>query len=280
MRLKQRHFPEPGYVPKFYGYCRVSHKQQHDRGTSLLDQETRIKAYYQMLLAQEDKPKYEFGAIFAEPVAQSAYSKAFPNRPAGKELKAILRPGDQVCVEKFDRLFRDLEDFAIHRRWFKERGIGLHIVTFFGNAFDMNSTLADMVLPMFSAMAEMESKIKSERITLARASRRAEGRSAGTGAPFFCEEVDQVPGKKRGGRLIISPVWLPIIEKAVHLKDVEGLGWNKIAQHLTKSEKKNIRLDKVQSMYAFWKRWNQLNRPDINTFKMGEFIAAYWKENP
>jgi len=280
MKVKQRHFAEAGYVPKFYGYARVSHKNQSDRGTSIADQETRIRAYFEMLKAQEGQPALEWGGVHIEPVAQSAYSKTFPNRPAGKELKAILRPSDQVCVEKFDRIFRDLEDFAIHRRWFKERGIGFHIVSFFGNAFDANSQLADMILPIFAGLGEMESTIKSERMLLARSSRRAEGRHAGTAPPFFCQVVDNEPGKKAGGRLVLKD-WAEVVcEKIIFLYDREGLSFMAISKVLMKDMKLNMRLHKVQDLYAFWKRWNRLSRPDINTFKMREFIDEFWRENP
>jgi DNA invertase Pin-like site-specific DNA recombinase len=274
VRTKQRHFSEPGYIPKFYGYCRVSHKQQHDRGTSLADQETRIKAYYQMLISQEGSPQYEFGKIFVEPLAQSAYSKTFPNRPAGRELKAILKPGDQVCVEKHDRLFRDDEDFILHRRWFLERGIGLHIVSMFGGAVDMDSLLGDLILNVMMWMGKMESRIKSERMLLARASRRAEGLHAGTAPPFFCEVADTDGIKKRGGKLVLKPYFRDAMLRVVKLRDEEQYSWLKIAHQ------ERLRHKQVRDLYAFWKRWQSLGRPDINTFKMREFINEYWKEFP
>ena len=278
MKHKQRHFPDPGYVPKFYGYCRVSHKNQLDRGTSLKDQETRIRGYYQMLAA-DGKP-LEWGGIFGEPLAQSAYSKSFPNRPAGRELKSILNPTDIVCVEKFDRMFRDLEDFIIHRRWFRERAIGFHIVSFMGNTLDANSEMADWILTIFAKLAEMESSVKSERMLLARSSRRAEGKAQGTKPPFFCEFVDKEPGKKYSGRLVVSEKYQKLMEKVVFLFDQEGVNWLQIGNLLWKLEKKNFPSSKVQDMYAFWKRWNKEGRPDVNTFKTREYINGYWVANP
>lgn len=274
MRTKQRHFPEPGYIPKFYGYCRVSHKQQHDRGTSLKDQETSIRAYYQILISQEGGTKYEFGGMFVEPIAQSAYSKSFPNRPAGRELKAVLRPGDQVCVDKHDRLFRDDEDFILHRRWFLERGIGLHIVSMFGGAVDMDSLLGELVLNVMMWMAKVESRVKSERMLLARASRRAEGRHAGTQVPFFCETTDNEGSKKCGGKLVFKPYFRQAMIRIVARHDVDGIKFSRIASE------ERLRSSQIRDLYAFWKRWNALGQPDINTFKMREFINQYWQENP
>jgi hypothetical protein len=182
--------------------------------------------------------------------------------------------------EEFDRIFRDLEDFAIHRRWFKERAIGFHIVSFFGNAFDAGSKLADMILPIFAGLGEMESTIKSERMLLARSSRRAEGRHSGTAPPFFCKVTDLEPGKKRGGRLVLHDWAERICQQIIFLYDREGMNWLQLSQHFWRTEKRDLNSKKLQDLYGFWKHWNNLNRPDLNTFKMRDFIDTYWRENP
>lgn len=278
MRFKQRFFPLPGYVPKFYGYARVSHKNQADRGNSIADQEARLRQYYELI--KFDVPVLEWGGIYAEPRAQSAFTRPFPSRPAGKELTGLLQPGDYVAVDKYDRMFRDLEDFSIRRRWFAERGISLQIVSLHGASVDANSTAGNLYISFLCLMAEVESVRVSERVSLARASRRASGRHAGTPPPFFCEVVDCAPGKILGGRLVFLPWALPAMEKIVYMRDELRMSFRKILAALNKEDAvpKRMPMMHIARMYYFYKGWLRDGRPDINTIKVGEYVERWKRE--
>lgn len=279
MKHKQRFFPPPGYIPRFYAYCRVSHKRQFDKGDSIESQEQRIRAYFEMKRLEEFHPcaKAEWGGVYAEPLAQSAYSKPFPSRPAGKELHNILKPGDHLCVDKFDRIFRDLEDFSIRRRWFKERGIRLHIVNFLGMCLEADSRGGDMMLSMFAVIAEAESMQLSQRISMARAARRASGRHGGTAVPYVCQCVDNAEGKKIGGRLVFHDWAVPLFEKITQLREKQGMSWEKVAWEVARfHHDKHLGPSRCQDLYGFWKQWHAMGKPDINTISFIETTKTWW----
>lgn len=279
MKFKQRFFPEVGTTPKFYGYARVSHKKQVERGNSIADQEVRIRHYYEF--KKLDITGLEWGGIYAEPKAQSAYTRPFPMRPAGKELTELLRPGDHVAVDKFDRMFRDLEDFANRRRWFAERGIILHIVNLDGASVDANSLAGDLYISFLCLLAARESAMISERVSLARSRRRAQGRHAGTAnPPFFLEVVDCEPGKTLGGRLVFREWSEKAMEQVVYLRNEQKLSFVKIAS-LLKNNGVTPRLlppGQIDQLYYFYQGWLKDGRPDVNTFIMSDYIARWKRE--
>lgn len=279
MRHKQRHFAPAGYIPKFYAYARVSHKRQFDKGDSIESQETRIKAYFEMKRLEDFSPLKEaiWGGVFAEPLAQSAYAKPFPSRPAGKLLYGKLQPGDHLAVDKFDRIFRDLEDFAVRRRWFKERGIKLHIVNFMGLCLDADSRGGDLMLSIFATLAEAESMQISQRVTMARAARRAAGKHDGGTIPYLCKCVNNAEGKKRGGQLVFQEWAEPLMEKMTYLREKEQLSWDRVAQAITKvHHDKHLNNARCRELYGFWKQWNKMGRPDLNTIRFMELSSRWW----
>lgn len=275
MRHRQRFFPPAGYIPQFYGYARVSSKEQHDLNNSVPEQDRRIRAYFEMM---KTSPEWnvEWAGIYAEPAAQSAFKKPFPSRPAGRELVSLLKPGDHLAVDKLDRIFRDLEDFAERRRWFREHGITLHIINFFGSSLNVDSVLGDLVLPIFAVMAEAESIRTSDRTRQAFNEKRARGLYTNSHVPFFCEWERREKGNNR----IRFKDWTEkVCERIVILHDEHHVSFASIAFMLTK-EKYNVNCDKVKRLYGFWKSWNERGRPDINTLDIKPFIKAWWELNP
>lgn len=275
MRHKQRFFPPPGYVPQFYGYARVSSKEQHDANNSVPEQDRRIRAYFEMMKTT-DNFQADWAGIYAEPQAQSAFKKPFPNRPAGKELTSLLKPGDHLAVDKLDRIFRDLEDFSIRRRWFREHGITLHIINFFGSSLNVDSVLGDLVLPIFAVMAEAESIRTGERTKQAFRERRARGIYIGARPPFFCEYERR---EKGNNRIRLKPAIETLCERIVVLHDEHKISFASIGFMLAK-EKWDLKCDRVKLLYGFWKAWNERGRPDINTLDIKTFVAEWWALNP
>jgi len=274
MRFKQRFFSPRSYVPKFYGYARFSHRRRldkFDKVDSVADQEIRIRAFFEMLKAERI---LEWGGMFSEPLAQSAHKRRFSRRPAGRELVAILRPGDQLCVDRYYRLFRDMEDFAHQRRWFAERGIGLHIVSFLGLSMDANSLGAEMMFVMYEAFGEFESQMKSELVRAAKASLRSRGRHDGAKLPKFCQLVDCPPGETNIGRRMFLPWALPAMDM---IEDAVDSG-RKLSSAIDEiKEQFGVRLNRnyASDLYWFTKAYKELGQPDINTLNWLDVMVEY-----
>lgn len=287
MLHKQRHFSPDDYVPKTYGYGRVSHKKQFDAGNSIEDQEKRILAYYEMRKMDAGHPmnRSEWAGMHSEPRAQSAYSRPFRKRPAGSALAELLKPGDFLIIDKLDRLFRNLEDFVVQTRYFTEWGIGVHFVSFLGLSVDTTSSGGKLMLDMFAIFSELESTRISERVSMARASRRMAKMHSGVPTPFFCQYVGGDGIKTRGGtgRLEFKPWAQDLMAKITYLRDEEGkefawIGHVGLVAELDKAighSRGTRRANKVSWLYWFRAAWLDAGSPDLNTLKFAEFVAKY-----
>ena len=290
MRVKQLFFPPAGTSAKVCGYGRVSHQRQYDKGNSIPDQETRVRAYYDMRQLDDASPLkgIEWGGMYSEPNAQSAFSRPFRNRPTGAKLWAeVLNPGDHLIIDKLDRIFRSLEDFCSSDRYFAERGIRLHFVNFFGLSMDTGCLGGWLILNQFAMFSELESLRISERVCSARMQRRLNGRHDGAAVPFFCEVVDCGDGKKVGGngRLIFKPWALPLMEKIVQMRDT-GRWWKGIVKSGVQNEltdergnkiecTKPLNRDQFRKLYWFYRAWIAAGKPDPTTLKVKDFVDEY-----
>lgn len=289
MRYKQRFFPPVGYVPQVYGYGRVSHKNQLDKGQSIPDQEARIKAYLELRKLDASSPfnGAEWAGMQAEPKAQSAFKRRFSARPAGKELSRILKPSDHVIVDKLDRIVRSQEDWAEIDRYFAERGITLHIVNHRGCSIDGNTAAGRFMLSAQVLFSEYESDVKAERVRDARARLRAQKRDAGVPAPQYMEVVGCAPGRVSGsgGRRQFRDWFQPVIERVLYMHDQEKMTWRQICMRLW-SDRKGLPFgtprfnpQQIERMYWFWRAWQAAGTPDVNEIKVGEFVETYKREN-
>jgi DNA invertase Pin-like site-specific DNA recombinase len=263
----------------------VSHKGQYDRGTSIADQEQRIRAYIAMRAIDKTFGNAEWDKLYVEPRAQSAYSRPLFNRPVGKQLWEDLQPGDHIVADKLDRMFRSMHDYCSCEKFFAERGIRLHFVNFHGMSLDTGTSGGDLMIKFFALMAESESSRIGERVSLARASLRSASKHQGTTVPFFCS-LHGSGTKKRGGggRMVLKEWAIPMMETIVTAKDA-GIGFHRqgmsgvyeklrsLGVVITRARCDNIK--KVRQLYWFYKAWVDAGRPDVNTLKIGEFSKNY-----
>lgn len=279
MRPKQIFFPEPGYVPKVYGYGRVSHKGQED-STSIEAQEERIRGYFE-LRKKVDPNQFKdavWVGMYAEPKAFSAYSNRFENRPAGSRLLEILQPSDHIIVDALDRVWRDLRDYVLQSHYFMERGISLHFVNFLGGSVDTSSPMGQLMLDMSAVFSEFESLTKSYRVSNARSHLRAQGLHDGSssGSKLLFEIVGGDPNKKRGGggKLMFRPGALKMLKEIVAARDSGQAGL------LKQSRKLKLHKQTIKKLYVWYKAWEHAGFPDVNTIKHGEMVKNYkhWKE--
>ncbi len=276
MKVRQRFFPEPGEPILAWGYGRVSHKGQFDKGNSLEDQEVRIRQYFS--LRKSDPHSTVANAIYAgmicEPKAQSAFSRSFASRIAGKELMEKLKPGHHLIVDKLDRIFRSLEDFVLQMRWFAERDISLHIVNFHGLAMDTGCLGGGMLLKIWAVFAESESLRISERIGMSRAARRMKGEHGGGMIPWFCTLEGGAEGKKRGcgGKLVIKPECLALRER---LMEPKASMWQIASEKYKTRDKLERYYRKLSFLRDFFLAQKEAGMPDINTLKIVDFVREY-----
>jgi len=286
MRYRQTKFAEPGYIPKIRGYARVSHKSQYDEGKSIADQEARVHAYIKMRSLDDTFGNAVWDKMYVEPRAQSAYSRPFINRPAGRQLWEAIQPGDHIVADKMDRMFRNIYDFCSCERLFAERNVRIHFVAYDGMSLDTGTATGRLMLNFFAVMAEAESDRIAERISLARKMTRARARHQGTGFPFFLRLRGAEGGKARGGGgVLVFKDWaLPLMEKIRDAKD-HGVGFhtqgvNGIYDIL---QEKGVKLPAdrcdririIRKMYFFYCAWIHAGKPNINAINFAQMISDY-----
>lgn len=155
-------------MAKFFGYARVSDKKQVDR-YGIPAQKKRIEDYYRYLLSKE--PDLEWGGI-VEDQDSSAYKIPFLQRPKGLELHSKLQEGDHVCFAYLDRAFRNTVDCLKMTRFWIERRIRIH---FLDINIDTSTPFGEAFLTIAATFAQLDSRLKSERIKEALREKRKKG---------------------------------------------------------------------------------------------------------
>jgi DNA invertase Pin-like site-specific DNA recombinase len=157
-------------------YARASHVSNSDTD-SIPAQVERLKKRFER--DWEDK-----GFKLAPPqtdLVTSAYKTAFQSRNAGSVIFKEMQAGDVILVDKFDRAFRNLADAVNTMESLANRGVEIDIAN-----LGMNSTQPwyKIVVAILGAVAEMESKNKSERVKECFQRRREVGAEIGPNVPF------------------------------------------------------------------------------------------------
>ena len=117
-----------------------------------------------------------------EDVGRSAF-KANTKRPAFDEMVESVKEGsvDTVVAYKLDRLSRSVRDFSNLAQTLTENGAEFVSVT---ESFDTTTPMGRAMVSIASVFAELESAVKSERISDALAHRRARGSATNGPRPF------------------------------------------------------------------------------------------------
>ncbi len=101
------------------------------------------------------------------------------DRPGLTNCLKALQPGNTLVVWKLDRLGRSLKDLITIVEDFKNKGIGLKVLTGQGAQIDTTTTHGKMVFGIFAALAEYERELIIERTKAGLSSARARGRFGG-----------------------------------------------------------------------------------------------------
>lgn len=145
----------------FFGYVRVSTKDQADNGASLLAQEELITNLFATKFRGAD---YESLRIFRDE-GVSAYKNDLPDRPEGAIMMSKVEPGDIVMITRLDRAFRNVEDGRRTIDFLAKQGVRCIILDFNGHGeVDSSTAHGRFVLTLMLSVAELESGIKAERL--------------------------------------------------------------------------------------------------------------------
>ena len=188
--------------PIAYGYTRVSHALSFQKGESLPAQRDRIERYYNMNLAPQG---IGWGGTHNDEKNISAYRVQFTHRPAGRKLMDLMKPGDHLILDKPDRIWRSMRDFVNLMHKLENLDITVHIVSFMGISFTNSSPAGKFMLQQFVALAELESAVKSERITQALDVNRSRARHASCALPGT--KLVTSKDRKQNGKHYRNLVW-------------------------------------------------------------------------
>lgn len=239
-------------------------------------QRERIKAYYS--LRQSDgsclASKCEWGGLYCEPPAKSAVKSEFFSRPAGAELVAKLQPTDHLCIDKYECLYRNMQDFIVNRRWFEERSIVLHIVDFLGVSVDSSAIAGEWLLSGLGMLGEIEQRLRSRQHLGQKRLSKTAGQQV-RDCPFFCEVYQNEQGNNQYRFL---PWALPAMERIAKLREGKCLDFKRIAKKQSKEllaadiGTGSKRSSKCQYLYRFYKGWLDMGKPDINGIRVTELV--------
>ncbi len=218
----------PGYKPRVHGYGRASH-EKNSYGDSIPGQEARALDTFAKRFAAD----YEWGGWHADKVV-SAYRIPFFKRPAGAELLADMMPGDILLIDKVDRIWRSVTDFTRLVERLENRGI--KIVFSENPELDPTTAHGRLTLTIMVAVAEWESRFKSQRIKEAK----ARSELAGVGLSRMCLWMPgvikwQEPNPLNPDKMCNQYAWWPecrvlLMDRIVVLRDVAGMNWVDIAK--------------------------------------------------
>lgn len=211
-------------MPVCYTYARASHRQKQVDTESVPDQNVRTFELYERTI----KP---LGIEFSKAVedrGQSAYKLPFHRRPGGKYLVDNLQPGDHLVIDKVDRIWRSLKDFAKLYEWFQRRMVTVHFVSLQGVTVSSDTPMGKFTLGLFVLVAEMESAIKSERNAAVVQMRRAEGKPH-SAAPIGMRVVKKQTRKGLERFLEWDPQQRGTMAEIVRMRDELRLEWDEIS---------------------------------------------------
>lgn len=175
--------------PVCYGYGRHStHKQEFTRKAQL----TKVKEYWRRHLR---KKGVRWGGFFYDKAVTGR--RPFTERPAGREVYALLRPGDHVVVSRLDRPFRSVADGVTVIQTITARTVGFHSLDLM---VDTNTPLGKFFVTILLAVAELERAFTSERVMEVNAARRKAGLPVGQSCPLGWKIIGKSQRLSKYGR--------------------------------------------------------------------------------
>lgn len=149
-------------------------------------------------------------------------SKPLNERPEGKKLLEILKPGDVVITAKLDRMFRSALDALAVLDVLKGQGVSLHMIDLGGDV--TNNGISKLVFTILSAVAEAERDRIRERVQNIKRDQKTRQRYLGGEVPFGFERTQE-------GALIENPIEQEVIFRMCTMRE-KGISLRCIASAL------------------------------------------------
>lgn len=264
-----------------YSYGRVSHVNQKD-GDSVPAQSQRTQGYFDHKSSDTEHNLHgvAWGGFFHDGKNISAYKKPFSKRPAGRDLMALLQPGDHIIFDKVDRIWRSNEDFVDLMRWFKRHKITVHFVSLSGCSIDMGTPMGDFLLGLFVNLAELEAARVAERTRDGKTYRRLNSLFQGGRhtLPIGCKLtglVDRRTGRQRN-TLRLEWDWQ---ERAIMAKIVEWKDAGRDARWIT-AQCQKMRCDQRGEEFKPLALDNYWNEPKVHQAMLRERALQWRGGNP
>jgi putative DNA-invertase from lambdoid prophage Rac len=142
-------------------------------------------------------------------------------RPEGKRLLEVVKPGDVVITPNLDRMFRSASDALGTLEEMKDHGVGLHMIDLGGDV--CGNGISKLIFTILSAVAENERDRIRERIRDVKRHLASQGVYGGGKRPFGFDVV----GEGRAKRLVEKPDEQAVIARMRTLRD-EGRTFREI----------------------------------------------------
>jgi DNA invertase Pin-like site-specific DNA recombinase len=263
-----------------FGYARVSTAEQAEHGESLEGQESRVREFFDRVL----RPRgVAWAGMYVDP-GVSASKLEFGDRPGGRMALRDMREFDHLIFDKIDRLWRSAYDYQQLNRYFENKNMMFHVVDFMGDTIRSNSYVMKFAINMMVCVAELEARIKSQRIQDVNEAKRAKG--------FCSQPISRVPTLCKmknvpGGRIL---VWdeqaLAIAERVVAMKDEDSLSFEAIAcklesefrgEHYEMSsfDPPNISAMRIRTYYRRYKLYEAARIEDPRTIVIAKLVKNF-----
>ena len=205
---------------RIWVYRRISHKDGVESGRGL-EWQHRVGSEEAQRI-QDDRPELAYGGEFVD-LEVSAYKIPLRERPQGRKLCEIVRPGDVVIFPRLDRGFRNTRDMLnTLPDWIKD-GIEVRIVD---QKLDFSKWTGMIVLEVLALAAKIEACIISARNKETKHWLDAHGRTSGT-TPMFFRMV-----KHKGTKKLVWDVRAIRIMRYVHAGLAMGFSQRQIEDRL------------------------------------------------
>jgi len=175
-------------MPQVYGYCRISVVKK-GKGNHRVDDGDSVEVQKRALETQAAMAGVTLAGIYADVGVSGAVP--FCDRPEGKKLLSVLKPGDQIWCTKGDRFSRETSDAIGTMRALSAAGIELHLLDQGGKV--KQSATAKAFFGMSAVMSSFERDRIRERVIESRAYLREQSRFLGGDVPLgFVKRLDPV----------------------------------------------------------------------------------------
>jgi Site-specific recombinases, DNA invertase Pin homologs len=170
------------------------------------DQRRGLLVGYARVSTTDQNPDSQIDALIKEGVEEKhiyldRVSGKNTNRPAFKECRAFLRPGDTLVVLRLDRLGRRTVDVLNFLHELKDNGINFKSIK---DNIDTSTAIGLAITTIISAIAEMERSLIVERTKEGIEAMKLRGMKSGRKSKLSSSQVDQL--------LLLSERMVPISE--------------------------------------------------------------------